>query len=79
VWLSRSRRKRPFAGLHDVSERDDKRLWHRLFRRTSRQLVRAGRDEEAPDRGRAVSNIWMMSKDGKRRFRPAAQPARMRK
>jgi len=77
--MSRSRRKRPFAGLHDVSEKGDKRLWHRIFRRVNRQVVGAGRDEDVLKRERGLSNTWMMSKDLKRRIRASEQPRRMRK
>lgn len=57
--MSRSRKKTPICG-HTLkeSEKEDKKLWHRAWRRKQKQT------DELIDK-REVSNVWSMSKDGK--------------
>jgi len=79
--MSRSRRKRPFRGITTAnSEKKEKRLYNRNFRRTTKQKV------NDLDSGADVlphiqehSNPWRMEKDGKVRFDPKKQPKQMRK
>ena len=71
--MSRSRRKTPIFGIATVaSERQDKDLWHRRFRRHERlALVRsAGNGFEAHQTVLAhdVSDPWTMGRDGHRYF-----------
>lgn len=76
--MSRSRKKRPFSGVTIArNEKQEKRLANRKERRA----VKAAIDNEndvLPHR-REVSNVWAMSKDGKRRFDPARHPKILRK
>lgn len=61
--MSRSRRKKPITGVTTASsEKEDKKLWHRVFRRKNKQLLNAG---EEPLDIKDVSNPWDMDKDGK--------------
>lgn len=72
--MSRSRKKNPIRGWTCAeSEKNDKKLWHRRFRRLVRQRLPLG--EELPH-FRSVSSPWLMDKDGKWRFsRPKEEPA----
>lgn len=55
--MSRSRKKTPIFGITTSgSEKEDKQLWHRRFRRSA--------DIEKTDK-RLFSNRWNMDKDGK--------------
>lgn len=68
--MSNSRKKTPICGhTTAVSEKQDKRLANRRFRRTVRQqlgVVGVGEDADAVITDiRAVSNVWQFDKDGK--------------
>jgi len=61
--MSRSRNKNPIFGHTTCkSEKQDKKLWHRRFRRNRKQ------DIENTDI-RYHSNPWSMGKDGKQYYR----------
>ena len=67
--MSRSRRKTPVTGVTCAeSERYDKQLWHRRFRRAVSVSIRAG-DEVMPH-VRDVSDPWKFAKDGKTYWGP---------
>lgn len=67
--MSKSFRKTPiFAIAICPSEKKDKQLWHRRFRRAAHQSPNAGEDHHY----REFSNPWGMSKDGKRYWANAA-------
>lgn len=63
--MRRSQRRNPIIGVagRKSSEKDDKRLHNRAFRRGSKQRIRQG-DEPFVDADE-VSNVWGWSKDGK--------------
>lgn len=64
--MSRSRRKTPICGhTTAVSEKQDKRIANRSFRRTVRQQL-GSRDADAVITDvREVSNVYSFDKDGK--------------
>jgi hypothetical protein len=63
--MSHSRKKTPVGGVsNSLSEKDDKRMANRKLRRLTRV------DPENPPALREVSDVWGMSKDGKRYFDP---------
>lgn len=60
--MSRSRRKTPIFGITtSESESVDKKIWHKAYRRSAKQ---SKCDE--PISHLEHSNVWNMSKDGKR-------------
>ena len=62
--MSRSYKKTPISGLTTAkSEKEDKRLANRLFRRTSRNCIKSNRDPFY--KLREVCNIWDFAKDGR--------------
>ena len=62
--MSKSRRYTPIIGnVGAESEKQDKRLWNKKFRRLVRERLRLG--QEAPVDIREVSEIWDGGKDGK--------------
>ena len=71
--MSRSVRHHPFMGYCGHSEKRDKQLWHRRYRRCNRVRIRQGLE---PLPVRTLSDPWLMSKDGKQRIR---SPRYMRK
>lgn len=75
--MSRSRRKSPFTGITTaVSERFDKLVWHRRFRRAESQRLQTDPESE-PHHIRQFSDPWSMAKDGKRYW--SNRPDMMRK
>lgn len=52
------------------SEKKDKKIWHKVFRRKEKQKISSSidLDEHVTTHYREVSNPWSMGKDGKRRF-----------
>ena len=74
--MSRSIKHYPGMGHCGGSEKQDKRRWHRTYRRVNRQRLHTGAE---PLPIREVVNIYLMSKDGKARFNPATYPKGMRK
>jgi len=78
--MSRSRKKTPVHGITTASsEKQDKRLYNRRFRRVVKQLLRQNPECEVLPHLREYSNPWSMDKDGKVRFDPAKHPELMRK
>ena len=76
--MSRSQKKRPFSGITTAkSEKQEKRLANRRERRAVKVMLDT-EPKVLPDR-REVSDVWGMSKDGKRRFDPARHPKMLRK
>jgi len=70
--MSRSYRHTSICGLASAaSEKDDKRRWHRRFRQQNRQRVRQGTE---PLSLAAVSDPWLMAKDGKQWFDRTQHP-----
>lgn len=65
--MSDSYRKTPRGGWTTAaSEKHDKRIANRRFRRRARLALHGGR--EPPRLMREVSDVWNMDKDGKRWF-----------
>ncbi|MEZ2349561.1 hypothetical protein [Caballeronia sp. RCC_10] len=62
--MSRSRRKIPFLPVTTAeSEAEDKRIWHRRYRRAEKQRIKKNPDVE-PLSKRHCSDPWKMDKDG---------------
>ena len=62
--MSKSRRKTPIVGNTIAeSEKKDKRLWNKKFRRLSNQKIKQG--DEPPADIREVTEVWSGEKDGK--------------
>lgn len=68
--MSHSRRHTPICGNTLArSEKKDKRLANRCWRRIVRARIALGQVELLPLQ-REVSNVWSFAKDGKHRFMP---------
>ena len=77
--MARSRRKTPVVGVtSSESEKADKQLSHRKFRRVIRQVVPVNPDGHLPLE-KELTNTHSMAKDGKSRFDPSASPKLLRK
>jgi hypothetical protein len=78
--MSRSRKITSISGITNAkSEKQDKKLYNRRFRRICNVKVRAfGADDVLPVL-REYSNVWAMDKDGKKWFDAAEFPEEMRK
>ncbi|MGB7201199.1 MAG: hypothetical protein WBD16_02910 [Pyrinomonadaceae bacterium] len=77
--MSRSRRKSPIRGItSSESEKNDKRIYNRRFRRAQKQVLTANTESELSVL-RNYSNPWLMNKDGKARFDSTKFPKLMRK
>lgn len=64
--MARSRRKNPITPVTtSESEADDKKIWHRRYRRAEKQRVDKDLEAEALSQSH-YSDPWSMSKDGKR-------------
>ena len=75
--MSRSRRKTPVCSLTCAeSEKQDKRLANRAFRRGVKLALITG---QAMPVMREVSQVYDWDKDGKQRFDPTMFPEGMRK
>jgi hypothetical protein len=75
--MSRSSRRTAVCGVTCAdSEKDDKRRWHRRWRHGNRQRIRQGAD---PLPLRAISDPWLMAKDGRQWFDRTQYPRLMRK
>ena len=78
--MSRSRRKSPVTGITtSESEKDDKRIYNRRYRRASKQLFENDPVRDPMPKLREFSDPWLMDKDGKARFDPSEYPELMRK
>ena len=65
--MSRSRKKTNRGGVTTApSEKDDKKLWHKIFRRKNKTaLKKADNKETVFVIEKEVSDPWKMDKDGK--------------
>ena len=65
--MSRSRKKTNRGGATTApSEKDNKKLWHKIFRRKNRTaLKKADKEETIFVTKKEVSDPWKMDKDGK--------------
>jgi len=64
--MSRSYRKTPIiAWCGCYSEKEDKKIWHRRFRRVNRVRVSCGLE---PKHVRELSDPWCMHKDGSKNW-----------
>jgi hypothetical protein len=61
------------------SEKKDKRLYNRRYRRVTKQILHNEPERELLPSLREYSNPWSMDKDGKHRFDPSRYPKLMRK
>ena len=79
--MSRSFRHTNKCGITKAeSEKQDKQLSSRKFRRVCRYLLRLEpEDHTLPERGRDLVNPWSMAKDGKHTFDAEKWPEGMRK
>ncbi|MDR1165109.1 MAG: hypothetical protein LBO66_04400 [Deltaproteobacteria bacterium] len=71
--MSRSRRHTPVTGFTSChSEKEDKQIWHRRWRRAQRATLASASQEALesylPKLAREVSEIWDMGKDGRSRW-----------
>ena len=78
--MARSRKKTPLQGMTTASsEKKDKRLYNRRFRRVSKQALHVNPEREVLPYLKEYSDPRCMDKDGKVRFDPKKHPERMRK
>ena len=78
--MARSQRKTPIRGITTAeSEKKDKQLAHRRYRRKMKAVLQQAPDAEILPHVRDLSNPWSMSKDGRIRFDPKKYPKDMRK
>ena len=75
--MSRSRKKTNMGGVTTApSERDDKKIWHKIFRRKNRVILKkADKEETIFVTKKEVSDPWKMDKDGKS-FNPTEEGRR---
>lgn len=68
--MSRSIKKKYFlAHACCQSEKKDKKIWHKVFRKKEKQKIGSSDlEEHITTHHREVSNPWTMGKDGKRRY-----------
>ncbi len=77
--MSRSYRKVSISGITMAeSEKKDKRLYNRRYRKAVKQSILAARYDRIPIL-RECSNPWSMDKDGKQYFNKYEDPKGMRK
>jgi len=78
--MSRSKRRTPISGIATArSEKQDKRLYNRRYRRACKQILHANPESEVLPHLREYSDPWAMDKDGKIWFDPEKYPKEMRK
>jgi len=65
--MSRSRKKTNRGGTTTApSEKDNKKLWHKIFRRKNKTVLKKADEEETVFvTEREVIDVWQMDKDGK--------------
>lgn len=74
--MSRSFKKEPVFGNRDHSEKNDKKRWHRVFRKKNKAIINKTKFDidELQDiilpTEEDVSDPWLMSKDGKKYWNP---------
>ena len=70
--MSRSVRKTKIFGITTaISEKQDKRLWNRKFRKVCKRLINV--EKEAPIKIQGVTNVWDGAKDGKQYYHRAVK------
>lgn len=52
------------------SEKEDKQIAHRAFRKLTKQAIAAGRYDRMPANYRLMLDVWSMAKDGKSYWMP---------
>jgi len=78
--MSRSKKRTPVCGMTSArSEKQDKRLYNRRYRRICKQIIHADPTRELLPSLSEYSNTWAMDKDGKVRFDPRNRPELLRK
>jgi hypothetical protein len=78
--MSNSRKKTSIGGIiHSPSEKEDKRLYNRSYRRVCKQILESNIEVELLPHLREHSNPYSMNKDGKHWFDAKKYPERMRK
>ncbi len=78
--MSRSKKKTPIAAMNGAaSEKQDKRLYNRRYRRVCKQALHVNPSCSFMPLLREYSNPWVMKKDGKVWFDADEYPKRMRK
>lgn len=78
--MSRSRKHTPICAINGASsEKQDKRLYNRRYRRVCKQHLGVQPGRVLVPHLREYSNLWAMAKDGKVWFDPRRYPERMRK
>ena len=63
--MSHSRKKTPIFSYGGGSEKRDKQISHKMFRRREKVFIGKGKFEQLPLLLRELMNPWCMSKDGK--------------
>jgi hypothetical protein len=77
--MSRSRKKTPKLALSSsVSEKDDKRRYHRGRRHAAKAALKCDSSEPPPETEHRRSGTWNFAKDGKH-WRKSPEPKHMRK
>ena len=78
--MSRSKRKTSIIGHTSASsEKQDKRDYNRRYRHACKQFLHIDFETELLPHLQAYSNLWSMSKDGKKWFDAKKYPKLMRK
>ena len=78
--MSRSKKRAPVCGMTGArSEKQDKRLYNRRYRRVCKQALQVDPARELLPLLREHSNVGAMDKDGKVRFDPEERPKLLRK
>ena len=81
--MSRSRKHVPIGGITTArSEKEDKRIWNRAFRKNTRLKISDAADFDAvslPLNVHKETELWKGAKDGKHVFDPKKYPKGMRK
>ena len=75
--MSRSKKKHNIGGFTTApSERDDKNIWHKIFRRKNKVILKkVDKEETVFVIEKEVSDPWKMDKDGKA-FNPTEEGRR---
>jgi len=77
--MSRSRRKHNIRGNTSAeSEKEDKKLWHKAFRRKTK-IITTGKknlDDIVFPSVKDISDTWTMAKDGKFKFETTDEDAK---
>ncbi len=72
--MSRSRKKHSAAKICGCSDKKDKQIANRRFRKMTRQLLRELEMERLPKTIREVSNAYTFSSDGRAMWMPCPGP-----